>query len=520
MVATSLSTTLTATAQTEVDYTPDQFNRLFDGAPLSGVAPVGAAPAITGDAEIDARIRAIAQDRGYRRRPVASGALASVDGFPAQPTAAEAWRSMRADAAASGITLVLNSAFRGIAVQRSVFVSALDGTSDAAIDERLEVAAPPGYSKHHTGYAIDITQAAVPIDDFRESEAFAWLSADGFANARRHGFIPSYPAGAADQGPQPEAWEYTWVGVDMLRCGGFGLGMETGAAAANPTGSLSDLDVCAGLALTRGATAFYLARAFDLAETGTDPFTDTGSLFADGAARLVAAGIASGCNPPASDRFCPFHYLTRGEMATFLARAIGLEGEAPDAFDDDDGSVHEDSIELLASAGLALGCDPPANTRFCPEELVTRGQLGTFLQRVAASGLAPVVTTWEPPGPYEGRFADDDASIFEDDIEWIASRGITVGCDPPVNTRFCPDDSVTRGQMAAFLTRALHLPPGPDAFTDDDSTVFETDIDALASAGITTGCNPPANTHFCPEDSVTRGQMAAFLARALDVGST
>ena len=70
--------------------------------------------------------------------------------------------------------------------------------------------------------------------------------------------------------------------------------------------------------------------------------------------------------------------------------------------------------------------------------------------------------------------------------------------------------------MAAFLTRALDLPAGPTGeFNDDDDSVFEADIEALAAAGITTGCNPPANDRFCPNNNVTRGQMAAFLNRGL-----
>lgn len=69
--------------------------------------------------------------------------------------------------------------------------------------------------------------------------------------------------------------------------------------------------------------------------------------------------------------------------------------------------------------------------------------------------------------------------------------------------------------MAAFLTRAYeYAADASDRFIDDDDSVFESDIDALASVGVTRGCNPPANDRFCPHDPVTRGQMASFLARA------
>jgi hypothetical protein len=53
-----------------------------------------------------------------------------------------------------------------------------------------------------------------------------------------------------------------------------------------------------------------------------------------------------------------------------------------------------------------------------------------------------------------GRFTDVPATnTFVNDIEWLADAGVTRGCNPPQNTRYCPDDTVTRGQMAAFLKR-------------------------------------------------------------------
>ena len=116
-----------------------------------------------------------------------------------------------------------------------------------------------------------------------------------------------------------------------------------------------------------------------------------------------------------------------------------------------------------------------------------------------------------------GLFVDDDDSIFEQDIEWLAQADITKGCNPSENDRFCPNDNVTRGQMAAFLTRALSLADQlHNLFGDDDGSIFETDIEKLAAAGITKGCNPPLNDRFCPNGNVTHGQMAAFLVRALD----
>jgi hypothetical protein len=112
---------------------------------------------------------------------------------------------------------------------------------------------------------------------------------------------------------------------------------------------------------------------------------------------------------------------------------------------------------------------------------------------------------------------DDDGLPFEQDINRIAAAGITKGCNPPANDRFCPNSMVTRGQMAAFLVRAWNLsdPGRGDWFDDDDTSVFEGDIDRLAAAGITKGCNPPANDRYCPLTKVTRAQTASFIARAL-----
>jgi hypothetical protein len=118
-----------------------------------------------------------------------------------------------------------------------------------------------------------------------------------------------------------------------------------------------------------------------------------------------------------------------------------------------------------------------------------------------------------PPG---GTFTDDNGNVHEGYIEAIAAEGITIGCNPPINDEYCPKDFVTRGQMAAFLARALGLSDdgGVDWFGDDNGNVFEADINKLAQAAITLGCNPPDNDLFCPYDRVTRGQMAAFLVRA------
>ncbi|MEA2001882.1 MAG: S-layer homology domain-containing protein [Actinomycetota bacterium] len=119
-----------------------------------------------------------------------------------------------------------------------------------------------------------------------------------------------------------------------------------------------------------------------------------------------------------------------------------------------------------------------------------------------------------------GFFTDDDGSVHLRAIEAIADEGITRGCNPPTNDLYCPSAVVTREQMASFLVRALDLPDGSATFTDLGTSVHAADIGALATAGITRGCNPPTNDLFCPQDPVTREQMASFLARALGLDTS
>jgi hypothetical protein len=175
-------------------------------------------------------------------------------------------------------------------------------------------------------------------------------------------------------------------------------------------------------------------------------------------------------------------------------------------FDVPSGHLFEDDITWLAGEGITVGCNPPRNDLFCPDDSVTRAQMATFLVR--ALDLPP--TSLEP-------FTDTDGLVHQENIRSLAAAGITRGCNPPANDRFCPEDVVTRATMAAFLVRALDLTDagGGDWFTDDDGSIFELDIDKLATSGITRGCNPPSNDRYCPTRQVTRAQMAAFLHRGL-----
>ncbi|MGH8945784.1 MAG: S-layer homology domain-containing protein, partial [Acidimicrobiia bacterium] len=174
---------------------------------------------------------------------------------------------------------------------------------------------------------------------------------------------------------------------------------------------------------------------------------------------------------------------------------------------DIEGHLFYHDILWMWDQGITRGCNPPVNDLFCPDNAVTRETMAAFLVR--ALGL----TENDHPG-----FNDvAPGSTFANDIAKLATAGITKGCNPPANDRFCPKDPVTRETMAAFLVRALGLTDNARSGFDDVSprSTFASDIGRLATAEITKGCNPPANDHFCPAGVVTRGQLAAFLHRAL-----
>jgi hypothetical protein len=120
-----------------------------------------------------------------------------------------------------------------------------------------------------------------------------------------------------------------------------------------------------------------------------------------------------------------------------------------------------------------------------------------------------IVRAMDLPAATKDYFDDDDGKTFESSINAVAEAGITGGCEP---NRFCREASVSRAQMAAFLVRALNVPPATkDFFSDDDHETLESSINAMAEAGLTGGCG---GDRFCPDAPVTREQMAAFLLRA------
>lgn len=120
-----------------------------------------------------------------------------------------------------------------------------------------------------------------------------------------------------------------------------------------------------------------------------------------------------------------------------------------------------------------------------------------------------LVRALDLPVAVTDHFVDDENNLHEDAINRVADAEITLGCG---DDRYCPTAVVTREQMASFLARARQLPAtGVDAFTDDELSQHEPDINRIAEAAITLGCG---GSRYCPKAVVTREQMAAFLHRA------
>lgn len=178
----------------------------------------------------------------------------------------------------------------------------------------------------------------------------------------------------------------------------------------------------------------------------------------------------------------------------------GPPGEFSDVPED---AYYSVPVKTLAGQGVFEGTECDAG--FCPGNAIDRKTMAVWIVRVLDGG--------DPPAASETRFNDVDAAGFHAPfIERMADRGVTRGCGDL--TGFCPDRTVTRAEMAVFLSRAYQLADAPDpGFVDVPADAwYATDVAKLAASGITTGCGDRSG--FCPGRATTRGEMATFLDRA------
>jgi hypothetical protein len=172
------------------------------------------------------------------------------------------------------------------------------------------------------------------------------------------------------------------------------------------------------------------------------------------------------------------------------------------SFSDDDDTVYEQAIEALVDQDIVAGCND-AGTVYCPREPVRRDQVASLLARA-----------FELPSAKRDHFADDDGSTHEDAINQLAEARISLGCAREGD--YCVEKTLRRDQMAALLARAADVDSASDRYFRDTAGSHATAINMLAAAGITAGCSDTA-ARFCPSQNVLRGELAMFLARALDL---
>jgi hypothetical protein len=177
--------------------------------------------------------------------------------------------------------------------------------------------------------------------------------------------------------------------------------------------------------------------------------------------RLFNAGVTSGCSLSPL-RYCPDQYVTRAQIAKIILSAHHFDEEySPLALKEGDMTGFEDVawnhwaaawIKEFAKEGLTKGC---GNGNYCPDSYVTRAQMAYFLLRAKYEN-----PQYEPPSVgnvtgFNDVKPDDFAAAW---IKQLAVEGITNGCG---GGNYCPDDPVSRAQMAVFVVKTFNLPELP-----------------------------------------------------------
>lgn len=275
-----------------------------------------------------------------------------------------------------------------------------------------------------------------------------------------------------------------------------------------------------------GASITFTATVSGSAPTGSVSFAVDGSTLPGcGSRPLSGSGNARSATCTASSLALGNRQVT----ATYTGNAANLESQGtmnqsvysgtppPQRFGDVPiASWTWPAIEAIANAGITLGCStsPPA---FCPGEPVRRDAMAAFLARAvhgpgygyAPTGMRFVDVPMGHPlvGPIEQAWLD----------------GITQGC-ALAPLRYCPEQLVTRAQMAVFLLRAkfgaAYLPPAATGAVFSDvpaSHGVAAWIERFAALGYTAGCASGPQARYCPDQPVTRAAMAVFLQRVFEL---
>jgi hypothetical protein len=240
--------------------------------------------------------------------------------------------------------------------------------------------------------------------------------------------------------------------IDLIHDGSDGLRVVTTRRDADANFVCGQVSSFSSFFLGAGAVGRSIELACPPGEVPEGGFVDVSSSspHAEAIGCLVWWEITRGLDAEGT-RYGPQESVSRGQMATFMARTIERSGgrlpaAGRDWFTDDEGSVHEDAINRLRQAGVISGTSA---TTFSPGRSVTRAQMATFLRNTLE------FRSGESWGSQMDYFSDDEGNTHEDAINAVAAAGVTRGTDGL--TAYSPAREVTRAQMASFITRMLDL---------------------------------------------------------------
>lgn len=192
---------------------------------------------------------------------------------------------------------------------------------------------------------------------------------------------------------------------------------------------------------------------------------------------------------------------------------VPAQAESPSgSFVDDDGVPGELHIERLAEFGAVHGCNPPENTKSCPERGLSRAEAFKVLV-IAGQGYHVLPDFMSSPTEI---FVDDDelwggsASRYSD---FLASMDIIHGCNPPANTRVCPDDLLTRAEVAKIVVTTFGL-KAPDSYATPWTDTAGRWYHEIARIAAHHGLFDDSDGRFAGAEEVNRADFARVVVTA------
>jgi len=177
-------------------------------------------------------------------------------------------------------------------------------------------------------------------------------------------------------------------------------------------------------------------------------------------------------------------------------------------FADIAGNPHRDDINRVAVLGITLGCATGSEPGYCPDSHVTRAQMAAFLLRAVGQP--------DPRPTGANPYSDVPAGAW---YTPYVLRLAEMGVDTGMNDGWRPDAPLTRLEMARWLTRFFdHITPATSPrglFRDVDREDWPV-VEGLYRYGVTEGCSTRP-FRYCPDQSVSRAEMASFTIRSLPV---